>query len=114
MNVVTPTSASVMPTAVSSGRIDRPGKVDLLADRRDLGLERAHETYTAATTKVMPNMNMQIAHTISPVRMFLRARRRVIIGGKNTSCARVALDVVARPARYRWTSATIAQNSSAR
>src|SRR6201996_8464973 len=59
----------------------RAGEVDLLADRRELGVEGAHETYTAATTNVMPNMNMQIAHTIRPVRMFLRARRRVIIGG---------------------------------
>jgi len=33
----------------------------------------------------MPNMNMQMADTISPVRMFLRARRRVIIAAKNTS-----------------------------
>jgi hypothetical protein len=31
---------------------------------------------------VMPNMNMQIAPTISPVRKFLRARRLVIIAGK--------------------------------
>jgi hypothetical protein len=31
----------------------------------------------------MPNMNMQIAHTISPVRMFLRASHRVIMGGKD-------------------------------
>jgi hypothetical protein len=48
---------------------------------------------------VMPNMNMQIAHTIRPVMMFLRASRRVIIG---------------RGAFYTWTSTTIAQNSSAR
>ncbi len=99
-----PTSASVMPTAVSTGRTVGPGKVDLLADRRDLGVERAHETYTAATTNVMPNMNMQMAHTISPVRMFLFARRRFIVGAKNTRRGRA----------YRWTSATIAQNSSAR
>ena len=44
-------------------------------------------------------MNMQIAVTIRPVRMFLRAKRRVIIGAG---------------AFYRWTSATITQNSSAR
>ena len=44
MNVVMPTSASVMPTAVSSGRMLGPGEVDLLADGRDLGVERAHET----------------------------------------------------------------------
>ena len=44
MNVVMPTSASVIPTAVSSGRIARAGEVDLLADGRDLGVERAHET----------------------------------------------------------------------
>jgi hypothetical protein len=64
---------------------------------------------------VMPNMNMQIPHTISPVRMFLRASRRVIMsreeyllrpsGPRSTG---------ALPATYRWTSATIAQNSSAR
>jgi hypothetical protein len=48
---------------------------------------------------VMPNMNMQIPHTISPVRMFLRASRRVIMS---------------RGAFYRWASATIAQKSSAR
>lgn len=47
----------------------------------------------------MANMNMQIAHTISPVVMFLRASRLVIIGGL---------------AFYRCLSATIAQNSSAR
>jgi hypothetical protein len=40
--------------------------------------------YTAATTNVIPNMNMQIAHTIRPVRMFLRASRLVIIATKNT------------------------------
>jgi hypothetical protein len=79
-------------------------KVYLLADRRHLGVERAHETYTAATTKVMPNMNMQIAPTIRPVRMFLFARRLVIMGAKNTPRTRA----------YRWTSATIAQNSRAR
>lgn len=44
----------------------------------------AHETYTAPTTNVIPNMNMQIPHTIRPVRMFLRASRRVIVGGKNS------------------------------
>ena len=53
--------------------------MDLLARGRDLGVERTHETYTAATTKVMPNMNMQMAATISPVRMFFLARRRVIM-----------------------------------
>jgi hypothetical protein len=47
---------------------------------------------------VMPNMNMQIAETISPVRRFFRARRLVIMGG----------------AFYRCTSATIAQKSRAR
>ena len=99
MNVVTPTSASVMPSSGQQRQDRRAGEVDLLADGRDLGIEGAHETYTAATTKVMPNMNMQIAHTIRPVRMFLRARRRVIIG---------------RRAFYRWASATIEQNSSAR
>jgi len=36
----------------------------------------------AATTKVMPNMNMQIAATIIPALMFLRASRRVIMVGK--------------------------------
>jgi hypothetical protein len=66
--------------------------MDLLADRRDVGIERAHETYTAATTNVRPNMNMQIAHTISPVRTFLRARRRVIMNAKNTSCGRPGRD----------------------
>ncbi len=39
-----PTSMSVMPTAVSTRQDARPGKVDLLADRRDLWVERAHET----------------------------------------------------------------------
>jgi hypothetical protein len=34
----------------------------------------------------MPNMNMQIAHTIKPVRMFFCARRRVIIARKDTYC----------------------------
>jgi hypothetical protein len=34
--------------------------------------------YTAATTNVIANMNMQIAQTIQPVRMFLRASRRFI------------------------------------
>lgn len=52
----------------------------------------------AATTKVIPNMNMQIAPMISPVRMFLSARRRVIMGSEG----------------YNFTSATIAQNNSAR
>jgi hypothetical protein len=51
---------------------------------------------------VMPNMNMQIAVTIRPVRMFLRASLRVIIGGRIPAAA------------YRWTSATIVQKSSAR
>jgi len=53
----------------------------------------------AATTKVMANMNMQIPHTISPVRMFFFAKRLVIMG---------------EFAFYRCTSATIAQNSRAR
>jgi hypothetical protein len=57
----------------------RGGQVDLLADGRDLGIEGAHETYTAATTNVSPNMSMQMAPTINPVRTFLRASRRVII-----------------------------------
>jgi hypothetical protein len=48
---------------------------------------------------VIPNMNMQIAHTIRPVMMFLRASRRVIIS---------------ELAFYRCTLTTIAQNSSAR
>jgi hypothetical protein len=47
----------------------------------------------------MPNMNMQIPHTIKPVRMFFFAKRLVIMG---------------RGAFYRWASATIAQNNSAR
>jgi hypothetical protein len=38
----------------------------------------------AATTKVIPNMNMQMPDTINPVRMFLRARRRFIIAAENT------------------------------
>jgi hypothetical protein len=33
---------------------------------------------------VIPNMNMQMAHTISPVRMFLAARRRVIMDAEDT------------------------------
>jgi hypothetical protein len=53
----------------------------------------------AATKNVIANMNIQIPDTISPVRMFLRASRRVIMGGG---------------AFYRWASATIVQNSSAR
>jgi hypothetical protein len=48
---------------------------------------------------VMPNMNMQIAATIRPVRTFLRASRRVIIGWRGF---------------YRCASATIAANSRAR
>src|SRR5579863_520641 len=54
----------------------RAGEVHLLADGRNLGVERAHETYRAATTNVMPNMNMQIPPTIRAMRMFLRASRR--------------------------------------
>jgi hypothetical protein len=38
-----------------------------------------------ATTNVIPNMNMQMADTINPVRMFFRARRRVIIVAENTA-----------------------------
>ena len=53
----------------------------------------------AATTKVRQNISMQMAATIRPVQMFLRASRRVIIGGR---------------AFYRRASATIATNSSAR
>ena len=53
----------------------------------------------AATRKVSPNIAMQIAATISPVQMFRRASRRVIIGGCTF---------------YRRASATIAANSSAR
>jgi hypothetical protein len=41
----------------------------------------------------MPNMNMQIPHTISPVRMFFFAKRLVIMGGKITSCGRPARDL---------------------
>jgi hypothetical protein len=37
----------------------------------------------AATMNVTPNMNMQIPETIRPVRMFLRARRRVIFMGRD-------------------------------
>jgi hypothetical protein len=48
---------------------------------------------------VRENIAMQIAATISPVQMFLRASLRVIIGGR---------------AFYNWASATIAANSSAR
>ena len=82
MNVVTPIERQRDPDRGQQRQDARSGEVDLLADGRDLGVERAHETYAAATTNVIPNMNMQIAHTISPVRMFLRARRRVIIGGR--------------------------------
>src|SRR5262249_51386598 len=83
----------------------RFGEVDLLAHRRRLGLQRAHETYTAATTKVMPNMNMQIAPTISPVRRFLSASRRFMPVEKHSR---------ERAGPYSFASATIAQNSSAR
>src|SRR6202040_4256189 len=38
----------------------RPRKMDLLASGRNLWIEWAHETYTAATTNVRPNMNIQI------------------------------------------------------
>jgi len=62
--------------------------VDLLADGRHVRIERAHDMYAAATTNVMPNMNMQMPDTIRAVRTFLRASRRVIIGANNTSCAR--------------------------
>src|SRR5436190_17789560 len=49
----------------------RAGKVDLLAGGRYLGVERAHdETYSAAATKVIPNMNAQSAARIRPVRTF--------------------------------------------
>ena len=44
MNVVMPTSVSVMPSAVSTGRIDGPGRWISSPDGRDLGVERAHET----------------------------------------------------------------------
>lgn len=54
----------------------RPRKMDLLAGRRDLGIERAHERYAAATMNVSPNMNMQMPATIRPARMFFLARRR--------------------------------------
>jgi hypothetical protein len=47
---------------------------------------------------VIPNMNMQIAATIRPVRMFFLARRRFM----------------RRLEGYNFASATIAQNSSAR
>jgi hypothetical protein len=65
----------------------------------------------------MPNMNMQIAPTIRPVRMFFLARRRFIVDAKNT--VRCEQSVGSGPASagartYRCTSATIAQNSSAR
>jgi hypothetical protein len=42
---------------------------------------------------VMANMNMQIAPTIRPVRMFLRASRLVIMGGEITSYGRPARDL---------------------
>ena len=42
--VVTPTSASVTPTRRQHRQDARAGEVDLLADRRHLGVERAHET----------------------------------------------------------------------
>ncbi len=43
MKVVTPTSASVMPTAVRIGSSARAGQMDLFAGGRDLGIEWAHE-----------------------------------------------------------------------
>jgi len=46
----------------------------------------------AATTKVRPNMSMQIPPTISPVRMFFFAKRLVIISEKNTFYGRPGLD----------------------
>ena len=98
-NVVSPIS-SERDAERREHRQDRlPGEVDLLADGRGLGLERRHETYTAAITNVMPNTNMQIA-----------------------ADDQAGADVLARePAgqhrlreSYRWASATIALNSSAR
>ena len=41
---VSPTMKHVMPIVSRNGWIDGPGEVDLLADRRDLGIQRAHET----------------------------------------------------------------------
>jgi len=83
--------------------------------------------YAAATTKVIPNMNMQTAPTISPVRMFFLARRRFTGTAKDSfrpaSAASPASPAsAARPVRrgrrartsYTWTSATIAQKSNAR
>jgi len=58
--------------------------MDLLAHGRRLRVPRTHATYTAAATKVMPNVNRQIAARIRPVRMFLRASRRVM--WKAVSC----------------------------
>src|ERR1700728_2377738 len=54
----------------------RAGKVDLFAGGRNLGVEWAHERYSAATMNVRPNMNMQIPAIIIPARMFFWARRR--------------------------------------
>ena len=41
--VVTPTSATVMPTRQQQRLDAAAGEVDLLAGGRDLGIERAHE-----------------------------------------------------------------------
>jgi hypothetical protein len=38
----------------------------------------------AATTKVSPNITMQIAEMISPSRMFLIAKRLFMTGAKNS------------------------------
>ena len=44
MNVVTPTSASVMPTRGEHGRIVGPGRWISSPTGGTLGIERAHET----------------------------------------------------------------------
>ena len=44
MNVVMPISASVIPSAVSTGRIDGPGRWISSPAGGGVGLERAHDT----------------------------------------------------------------------
>ena len=70
-----------------------PANAAVLLTSYSGGAQAHHETYTAATTKVMPNMNMHTAATIRPVRMFLRASRRVSIGERIPAGARLQVDV---------------------
>src|SRR2546428_645309 len=61
------------------GHHARLWQAKLLADGRDVFLERAHETYTAATKNVNANITRHTPETTSAVRMFFEARRRLSI-----------------------------------